>query len=76
MSQRRSGGIDKKRALEQLKVGRAGAVQIRREAKISSDTYRRAGVMLDAIDDLTEALTGDRAHFHTTPHNTPGRDAS
>lgn len=76
MSPRRSGVINKKRALEQLEVGRAGAIQINREAKINSDEYRKASAMIDAIDDLTEALTGDRTHFHTKPHNTPRRNES
>jgi len=71
MSRRRSRGtISIKIALEKLGNGRAGAVQVMREAKIGSPEYKCAGYVADAIDDLAEKLTGDRTHFHTRPAST------
>ena len=34
-----------------------------------SDTYNRASALADAIDDLTEDLTGDRERFCEKGHN-------
>lgn len=56
--------------LEKLGTGRAGAVQVMREAKIGSPAYKEASNVAEAIDDLTEKLTGDRTHFHTRPAST------
>ena len=68
MSRRRSRGtISIETVLERLGNGRAGAVQVMREAKIGSPEYKSAGYVADAIDDLAEKLTGDRTHFHTRP---------
>lgn len=64
------GTIKSDPALEKLGNGRAGAVQVMREAKIGSPEYKSAGYVADAIDDLAEKLTGDRTHFHTRPAST------
>ena len=60
----RRGFVKKYQVLEKLAVGRQGAIQVRTEAKINSAEYRVAGDVLDTIDRLTGALTGDEAYFH------------
>jgi hypothetical protein len=67
------GHIKVTEVLEKLASGRAGAIQAHREAKIGSKEYKRASAALDAIDDLTETLTGDRTHFHAKPGTTAPR---
>lgn len=68
------GHIKSESALEKLGSGRAGAIQVMREAKIGSKEYRYAGDVCDAIDDLAEKLTGDRTHFHGKPASTAPRE--
>lgn len=58
------GFIRKNEVLEQIAVGRAGAIQVRRETKIGSDEYSAAGEVLEAIDNLAGVLTGNPKHFH------------
>jgi hypothetical protein len=60
----RRGHISKKEVLEQLGVGRRGALQVCREAKVNSVEYRAAEDVSAAIDDLAEILTGDAKYFH------------
>lgn len=65
MSQRtKRGFIKKDEVLKQIKVGRDGALQTHREAKINSPEYRAASEVTTAIDRLAEQLTGDRGYFH------------
>ena len=65
MNQRtKRGTIKTAQVLEKLERGRAGAIQVHREAKINSDAYRAARQILEAIDDLAHVLTGDKTHFH------------
>ena len=68
MRRTKRGFINKQQVLEKLEEGRAGAIQIRREAKINSDEYRAAGEVSDAIDELAGKLTGDKTHFHLKGH--------
>ena len=56
-------------ALQAAEPCRAAAVQVLREAPISSDAYRRASELIDAIDALAAALTGHADHFHRKPHS-------
>lgn len=64
MNQRTGRGhVKKHQVMEKLGVGRVGAIQVRQEAKIKSDEYRAAQGVLDAIDELSETLTGDREYF-------------
>ncbi|MBO6507317.1 MAG: hypothetical protein JJ979_02335 [Roseibium sp.] len=70
------GHIKAESALEKLAQGRAGAVQIMREAKIGSREYQHAGYVCDAIDDLAEKLTGDRTHFYGKPASTAPRQST
>ncbi|MFY0595785.1 MAG: hypothetical protein JXQ85_05095 [Cognatishimia sp.] len=58
------GYINIDEVLAQLKVGRAGAVQVCRQAKINSPEYKAARGAIDQIDVLAEALTGDSRYFH------------
>lgn len=67
------GNVETEAVLEKLGQGRAGAVQVLREAKIGSKPYREAGNVCEAIDDLAEVLTGDKALFHTKPATTAPR---
>ncbi|KZM49059.1 hypothetical protein [Labrenzia sp. OB1] len=68
------GHIKTDQILEKLALGRDGAVQLTREAKIGSVEYRKAGYVMEAIDDLAEKLTGDRSHFHSKPATTAPRE--
>ncbi|MBG6161506.1 hypothetical protein IWQ54_001156 [Labrenzia sp. EL_195] len=68
------GTIKKEPTLEKLGNGRAGAVDVMRQAKIGSPEYKSAGYVADAIDDLAEKLTGDRTHFHAQPASTTPKD--
>lgn len=56
--------VKKAEVLEKLRIGRNGAIQTCTEAKIDTPEYSAAIAVIDAIDDLTEALIGDRTHFH------------
>ncbi|WP_419910396.1 hypothetical protein [Hoeflea sp.] len=49
--------------LEHLKSGRAGAAKVMAGVRPFGDTYKKASALADAIDDLTEDLTGDRERF-------------
>ena len=57
------GYINKQAALDGLKTGRDAAIQVCIQAKVNSDEYRAASQTVEAIDDLVEALIGDREHF-------------
>ncbi|WP_040439484.1 hypothetical protein [Roseibium aggregatum] len=74
MSRRSGRGfINTQEVLEKLCIGRAGAVQVMRSAKIGSPQYRTAMHLCEAIDDMVEKLTGDRTHFHDKPASTAPR---
>ncbi len=51
-------------ALERLRSGREGAIQVCREAKINSPEYRAAQGLAEAVDELAGLLTGDKGYFH------------
>ena len=57
------GSIDKNAVLRKLREARDGAILVRREAAINSTEYEVAGRLNDAVDDMVEALTGDREYF-------------
>jgi len=63
------GYINTKEVLQKLKQGRDGAIKVHREAKINGPEYQAASRVTEAIDDLAEELTGDRAYFHMRAHN-------
>ena len=58
------GHVNTDEVLKKLAVGRDGAIQVCREAKISSPEYGAAGEVMEAINKLAERLTGDGEHFH------------
>ena len=62
------GYVDTAVVLECLKIGRDGCVRVRREAKINSDEYEKAGATMKAIDGLAEQLTGDPELFWIKMH--------
>ncbi len=65
MSRRTQRGfVQVDKALEKLGTGRGGAIQVQTQARISSPEYRAAGKVIEAVDELAAALTGDREHFH------------
>lgn len=57
------GFIKKDEVLENLSVGRAGAIQTCTEAKIASPEYKAADEVMEAIDKLAGLLTGDPQYF-------------
>lgn len=59
------------RALEACQSCRAACVAVLTEAPIGSPPYIAAQAVVEAIDGLAEALTGDRRLFPTKPHSTP-----
>lgn len=65
MNQRTKRGFVKvEPALDSLRVGRDGAVQVCRDAKISSKEYLASQKLIEAIDELAGVLTGDKGYFH------------
>jgi hypothetical protein len=46
---------------------RAACIRLMTEAPISSEAYQKAEALRRAVDDLAEALTGNREHFHLPP---------
>ncbi|MES0884456.1 hypothetical protein [Roseibium sp. SCP14] len=65
MHRTRRGHVNVSAALEELRIGRKGAVRVKTEAKIYSAEARAADDVLDKIDKLAHELTGDPEHFHT-----------
>lgn len=63
------GHVNKEQVLKKLYIGRQGAIQVRTEAKTSSDEYRAATAVTQAIDELAQQLTGDDEYFHLKPHS-------
>lgn len=69
MGERTKRGVVKMaKALEKLAVGRDGAIQVCREAKINTPEFKAANHVVDSIDDLAASLTGNEQHFHLTGH--------
>jgi hypothetical protein len=68
MSKARRSYIDIETTLAGLQKGRQAALAVCAGTKPASDLYNRASALLDAIDDLAEALTGERETFWIKPH--------
>jgi hypothetical protein len=62
------GSINRAQVLERLRIGREGAIQIQREAKIGSPEYQSAETLMRAIDSVAALLTGDDAYFRLGNH--------
>ncbi len=60
---KRAGFIHPKQELEKLRRARDMLVAVCTSYPIQSDAYRRASVAMKAIDDVAEALIGDRQYF-------------
>ena len=58
------GHVDTAAVLPLLETGRRGAIQVRTQATIGSTEYVAADTILQSIDRIAEALTGDPAHLH------------
>ena len=71
MAQKRGGIVDKEMVLSELNAGRKGAIRVLTQTKISSDQYRAAYRLVQAIDDVVELLTGDREYFYLKPSIAP-----
>jgi hypothetical protein len=65
MSKERRSYIDIETTLAGLQKGREAALAVC--AGSNSNLYNRASALLDAIDDVAEALTGEREAFWTKP---------
>ena len=50
--------------LEKAELARKSFEEILRKAPPTSDEYRAARGVVEAIDRIAEAVTGDRQHFH------------
>ena len=75
MSRRSARGvIHTAEVLEKLRVGRAGSIDVVRQAKIGSKEQELAKYVIEAIDDLAARLTGDETYFHDKPAATPRRE--
>lgn len=51
---------------------RQACLDMRSRAPIGEPFYDAIGKVVEAIDDVAEAVTGDRRHFWTRPHSAPG----
>lgn len=58
-------------ALLELGKARETALAVRAGSDLTSDRYGRATVLLDAIDNLAEAITGDRETLWIKPTADP-----
>jgi hypothetical protein len=55
--------------LDALEQCRGVSTNVTRKIPIGSELYRRNDALLKAIDDVVEALTGDRTKFWLKPHS-------
>ncbi|WP_136661820.1 hypothetical protein [Nitratireductor sp. XY-223] len=58
----------KDEALKMLETGRKGAIKVSGGERFSSPEAKAARAVANAIDDLVEALTGDRELFWDKGH--------
>lgn len=63
---------EESRLLEEARVWRARCVDVLSRAPVGAPLYRAVSGVLDAIDGLAGAVTGDRGHFHLRAPTTPG----
>ncbi|MEX3008379.1 hypothetical protein [Hoeflea sp. TYP-13] len=63
MSKGRRSAFNTPEILEQLEKGRKGALAVMAGSPPFRDRYKKALAITEAIDELTEELTGDREHF-------------
>ena len=68
MTRARRSSLDLPRTIENLKRGRDGAISVCAAVRPFSEDYNKAQAVTSAIDDLAEALTGDRELFWLKGH--------
>lgn len=66
------GQTEETRLLEEARQWRARCVGVLSRAPVGGPVYKAASGILDAIDGLAGAVTGDRSHFHLRAPTTPG----
>lgn len=64
-------GAEQRYFLDRAEVWRKECIRVLSRAPINSPVYVAASGIVDAIDGLAEAVTGDRKHFHLTAPTTP-----
>lgn len=65
-------GPEQRDFLDRAALWRKECIRVLSRAPINSPVYQAASGIVDAIDGLAEAVTGDRKHFHLTAPTTPG----
>ena len=65
-------GAEQLDLLDKAETWRKECVRVLSRAPINSPLYQSVSGIIDAIDGLAEAMTGDRRHFHLQAARTPG----
>lgn len=60
--------------LAQLGTWRRQCNELMGRAPVADPVYRATRGIVEAIDGVAEAVTGDRTHFHLRAHSSPPRD--
>lgn len=66
------GQSEEARLLEEARVWRSRCVEVLGRAPVGGPVYTAVSGVLDAIDDLAGAVTGDLSLFHLRAPTTPG----
>ncbi|GEP02293.1 hypothetical protein [Methylobacterium oxalidis] len=64
-------GAEQRDLLDKAESWRKECIRVLTKAPIHSPLYKATSGILDAIDELAEAVTGDRKHFHLRAPTTP-----
>ncbi|WP_305985500.1 hypothetical protein [Roseibium sp. MMSF_3544] len=75
-AERRSRGpkeFDRETVLNALSHARKSLVEAKRAMRPKSGLARTAEAVILEIDEFAYVLTGDRTHFHASPHGSPAR---
>ncbi|WP_336492292.1 hypothetical protein [Methylobacterium nigriterrae] len=65
-------GAEQRAFLDKAERWRLECIRVLAQAPVGNPVYQAANGIVDAIDGLAEAVTGDRRHFHLKPLTTPG----
>jgi hypothetical protein len=65
-------GAEQLGLLDKAEGWRKECIRVLSRAPINSPLYRSVSGIMDAIDGLAEAVTGNRQHFHLQAPRTPG----
>jgi hypothetical protein len=66
---------DKQELLAAIGACRQACIRAQTAAPIASETYKRTGQVMDAIDSLAQELTGDAEYFWTKLGNSGSRQS-